>query len=290
MTEKSDESIKLKSLEILLNKYKNENEHLKSQNETLKTYRNRIIGYILILSSIIILLLSLFLMKDLQFIFLGITAIACVCLAIYLIFIYSPKTYPIKVLSSALQLTINNLIQGFSHFQLEKNAIFLPTDETVYQFIPFISGANNKGFPLLKELNDEVFEIENKGIIVHPIGFSVFELVKKELDQNKIKLEKLEILLQELLIDQLNLVKMANLKKLDKGRYELILSENVFKTIYQSSKNITKFYTQIGCPITSFVAILLAWSTNRAVLLKSVDFGQFEDSSITVYELGDLFH
>jgi len=166
----------------------------------------------------------------------------------------------------------------------------LPTDETVYQFIPFMSGANNKGFPLLKELNDEVFEIENKGIIVHPIGFSVFELVKKELDQNKIKLEKLEILLQELLIDQLNLVKMANLKKLDKGRYELILSENLFKTIYQSSKNITKFYTQIGCPITSFVAILLAWSTNRAVLLKSVDFGQFEDSSITVYELGDLFH
>jgi hypothetical protein len=231
-------------------------------------------------------------MKDLQFIFLGITAIACVCLAIYLIFIYSPKTYPIKVLRSALQLTINNLIQLFSHFQLEKNAIFLPTDDTVYQFIPFMSGANNKGFPLLKELNDEVFEIENKGIIVHPIGFSVFELVKKELelDQNKIKLEKLEILLQELLIDQLNLVKMANLKKLDKGRYELILSENLFNTIYQSPKNITKFYTQIGCPITSFVAILLAWSTNRAVLLKSVDFGQFEDSSITVYELGDLFH
>jgi hypothetical protein len=292
MSEKSDESIKMKSLEILLNKNKSENELLKSQNESLKKYKNRVIGYILILSSTLVLLLSVFLIKDLQFIFLGIVAVSCICLAIYLIFIYSPKSYPIKVLNSALQLTINNLIQSFSHFQLEKNALFLPTDQTIYQFIPFSSEASNKAFPDLKELNNEVFEIENKGIIFHPIGFSIFELVKKEfnLEHNKIKSENLELVLQELLVDQLNLVKMVNLKKLDKGSYKLILSNNLFDTIYQSSKNMIQAYTQIGCPISSFVAILLAWSSNRIILLKSVEFGPLEDSSIIVYELGDLFH
>ncbi|MDD1776897.1 MAG: hypothetical protein LUQ65_01930 [Candidatus Helarchaeota archaeon] len=292
MSEKSDESIKSKALEILLNKYKDENENLNAQIESLKRYKNRTIGYILIFASTLILLLSVFLIKDLQFIFLGIAAIALISLAIYLIFIYTPRSYPLKVLNSALQLTTNNLIQLLSHFQLENNAIFLPTEQTVHQFIPFMSGASKNGFPLLKELYNGVFEIENKGLIIHPIGFSIFELVKKEfnLDRNKIKSENLELLLQEMLINQLNLVKTVNLRKLDKGRYELFLSDNLFDTIYQSSKNATKLYMQIGCPIRSFIAILLAWSTNRAILLKSVDFGQLENSSITVYELGDLFH
>lgn len=292
MSEKLDDPIKIKSLEILLNKWKEESEDLRLQVESLKKYKNRIIGYILILASATIFLVSVFLIKDLQFIFIGITAIACICLAIYLIFIYAPKNYAIKVLNSALNLTINNLSQLFHYFQLEKNAIFLPTEQTVYQFIPFTSGTSNVAFPLLKELNNDVFEIKNKGIIIHPIGFSIFDLIKEEfkLDHNQLKSENLELLLQELLIDQLNLVKMVNLKKLDKGRYELILSDNLFNAIYRSSKNSTQNYTQIGCPISSFVAILLARSTNRIILVKSVDFGQLEDSSIIIYELGDLFH
>lgn len=291
MTEKSNELNKIKSLEILLNKYKSENEYLNSQNENLRKYKIRFLGYTLMLLSTIILLISVFLIKDLQFVFLGFIIGACILLAIYLVFIYFPKNYNIKVLNSALKLAIDNLYRLGSHYHLERNAIFLPTADNVYQFIPF-SGTNKNIFPLVKDLNNDVFEIENKGIILHPIGFSIFELVKKEfsLEGDKIKSEKLELLIQEILIDQLNLVKIVNLRKPDKGQYELILSENVFDTIYQSSKKVPGVYTQIGCPISTFVAILLALSTSRAILLKSVDFSQTGDNSIIVYELGDIFH
>jgi hypothetical protein len=291
MAEEADNSIKMKSLEILLNKYKSENEFLKSQIEHLKKYKNHVIGYILILSSAIIFLLSMFFIGNLQFVFLGFSAIALISLAIYLIFIYSPNTYPLKAFSSALKFAINNLAQVLTYFQLEKMVIFLPIKDTVYQFIPFTSESNSKELPASNELSDDTFEIQNKGIIFHPIGFSIVELVKNEFSMNLYKIDqnKLETLLQEILIDQLNLVRALSFTKLSKGRYKLIFTEDPLNFNYLAKNNV-KIDPQIGCPICSFVAILLAWSTSRSILLKTVDFNPIENASTIFYELGELYH
>lgn len=291
MAEESDESIKIKSFGILLNKYKGENEVLKCQNENLKKYRNRFVGYILILSSVFIFLFSVIFIENLQLILLGFAIIALISFAIYLIFIYSPQVYPLKTYSSALKLAMDNLARILTYFQLEKNTIFLPLNDTVYQFIPFASASNNQELPASNELSDDKFEIENKGIILHPVGFSIVELVRNEFNTDLFKIEqkKLETSIQSILIDQLNLVKTLNFTKLDKGRYKLITTEGSL-TNKRSTKNNTKIDSQISYPICSFVAILLAWSTDRAILLKSVDFNQMENSSTIIYELGDFYH
>lgn len=291
MAEESDESIKIKSFGILLNKYKGENEVLKCQNENLKKYRNRFVGYILILSSVFIFLFSVIFIENLQLILLGFVIIALISFAIYLIFIYSPQVYPLKTYSSALKLAMDNLARILTYFQLEKNTIFLPLNDTVYQFIPFASASNNQELPASNELSDDKFEIENKGIILHPVGFSIVELVRNEFNTDLFKIEqkKLETSIQSILIDQLNLVKTLNFTKLDKGRYKLITTEGSL-TNKRSTKNNTKIDSQISYPICSFVAILLAWSTDRAILLKSVDFNQMENSSTIIYELGDFYH
>jgi len=292
MIEKSDNSIKVRSLEILLNKYRYENEFLKSQNEYLKKYRNHIVAYTLILSSAIIFLLCILFTENLQFIFLIFTTVALISLAIYLIFIYSHKTYPLKIFSSALKIAVNNFAQILTNFQLGKNSIFLPANDTVYQFIPFASGLINKELPASSELNRDIFEIENRGIILHPIGFSIVELLKIESNINlrEIDLDKLEVLLQEIIIDQLNLAKTLNFVKLDKGRYKLILTENFLNNFSHLAKNNIKFDLQIGCPIYSFVAILLSWNTDRSILLNITDFNARENISTVIYELGDLYH
>ena len=293
MSKKSEKATKDLSLEILLNKYKTDNEKLQSENERLKKFEKKFVGYLIILSSAIILSLCVILfLSEIQYILMAFFAFALICVAIFLIFIYSPRTYHLDIAGSALTKEISNLVQALSTFPLENYAVFLPVDKKVYQFVPFLSVSSPKKLPTPDELREDVFKIPQKGIVLAPMGEGLIEFLDNEAsyDQYKNDPSKMEILLQELLIDKLNLVKSLTFVKLDKGQYKLVLSDSIFSEIFQFDKPNIKIFTQIVGPISSFMAVFLAMITNRVILLKSHRFEQGENLSTTIYELGELYH
>jgi hypothetical protein len=195
----------------------------------------------------------------------------------------------LSLTNTALQIVSFNLNQALSTFSLEKFSVFLPVDGKVYQYIPYLSTLEAQKYPILNELIANVFQIQNKGIILEPIGESVCEFVTNDLfiDLRKNNIDQIENLLQVLLIDKLNLVKTLHLIKLEKGQYKLIITDNFFAPIYQLNQHDNP--NHIGCPVRSFVAVILAQMTNRAVLLKSHEFDQATNSLTVIYELGELY-
>ncbi|NVM52486.1 MAG: hypothetical protein HWN66_02200 [Candidatus Helarchaeota archaeon] len=292
MDTKTENSIRKKSIEILLNKYKSDNEKLIIENKRLEKYKKKIIGYILIFVSVIIFFLSvLIIITEIQIILLSFVSIALISMTIFLIFIYSPKTHQLDLTKDTLKTVFYNLSHAISHFNLEKYATFLPIDEIVYQFVPFISDSSQKKYPTSNELREDILKIPNKGILLHPTGYSLLELIINEfqMDISKVDINNITILLQEILMEQLNLIETLDFVRLDRGRYKLVLIGNIFSLICQLDKPDLNIGTQIGDPICSFVAILLARITKRSILLKSHEFKQKENSSIVIFELGEIY-
>jgi len=292
MSKELENNMSIKSMEILLNKYKKDNEKLLKENQKLERYKKKFIGFFLIFLSVSILIIgAVFFIANFQFILLSFFAIALFSFAVFLIFIYSPKTHHLDLLNSVYQTVSLNLINTLSKWDLENYSVFLPTNEKVFQFIPFHSNTKSKTLPSPDELKEDRFEILDKGIILESTGNSILESVINEnnIDFSKNDVNTIGIVIQELVQDQLNLVKIIDFIKQDKGRYELIFTGSLFTQHYKFYE-IRDIRTRVGCPISCFVAMLLAYNIKRPVFLKSYEINQEEKTATILFELGELYH
>ncbi len=292
MDEKSKSSSKIKALEILLEKYKRDSEKLIAENKRLKKYRQQFIGDLLIFLSAVIFSISVFFfIAEIQLILIALFAFAISCLAIYLVFVYSPREYHLNLTNATLKIAYNNLVQALSSFHLESYSIFLFKEDKVLQYIPFQSLSDSIKLPTSKELIPSNFKIQNKGILLEPFGNGILKLIEEIMSIERLKLNNtnIEPLLQEIFVEKLNLARDLNFSILEKKQYKLILTENYFNYLDIMKKPMIKGFVPIGCPISSCVAILLAHITKRSIILRSYHINQKENISTIILELGELY-
>lgn len=269
-----------------------ENEDLKAKVQRLKIYQKKFLGYLIILASVIIFSLTISLnFVDINLVLIFIFIITLIGVTIFLLFIYSPKTTQNEVMNTSLKRVIVNLGHLLESYDIEEYSIFLSVDDQMFQFLPFSTNINSKKIPIISELNENDLIIKNKGIILQPIGLDLIKYIEDDnlRDQIKNNLEILTELLQKILIEDLSLVNYCILEKLEKGQYKLTLQGSIFADLYQITYSRIKVISQINCPISNFIGVLLAKTTNRAIIMRSKEFNNHTNELFVIYELSEFY-
>lgn len=177
--------------------------------------------------------------------------------------------------SISIYSTIDRIIKDFRY--KGKGYYIPPVPETanlpahlkgLRDIIVFISANHNITLPSIEEMSKGKFLTEkSKGILVTPPGSGLLTHIEKQLrvDFTNIQLDELCEVLPRLIIENLNLGKSMDLKRLENGIYMEII-DSLYTNLYSQESNL-KSVNLIGDPIVSAVACAIAKASSKTITI-----------------------
>jgi hypothetical protein len=145
--------------------------------------------------------------------------------------------------------------------------VYLPNHlKGLKDMVIFISTETAASTPSIEEMAKGKFFLENpEGICITPPGLGLLAQIEKELkrDLTKLDLNELCEALSQLIPENLQLAREAELKLEDNKQVYLKLVDSAYKRLY--TQQDLKSVATLGCPLVSAVACAIAKSTGKAV-------------------------
>ena len=252
----------LQKEEELLAKMKElEKNNLRAKSHRKRRQPSTIAGYTMIATGILSLAFSVYASSTiLVFMGLGLTFWGALLLFI------RPQKYVRSVLMDSTALsslrTIDRIMTDLGY--LEKG-IYIPRGNPE-RAVVFVPSEPFGRIPKAKEIEDQTFIKNPKGIAMVPPGLALANLIEKELgvDLRKCSLEALSERLPKLLIEDLEMAQNFEMHvNGDEVRFKF--DESIYSDFCHKLSISTRVCAGLGCPICSAMACVLAISTGRPV-------------------------
>jgi hypothetical protein len=274
----------LQNEEKLLAKIKElEKKNLRAKTRSKRRQPSTLAGYTMTATGILALAFSvLFSSTILAFIGLGLTFWGALLLFI------RPQKYVRSVLMDSTALSsLRTIDRVMTHLGYLEQGIYIPGGNPE-RAVVFVPSEPYGRIPKAKEIEDQTFIENPKGIAMIPPGLALALLIEKELgvDLGKCSLETLSERLPKLLIEDLEMAQNFEMHvKGDEVRFKF--DESIYSDFCHKLASSTRVCAGLGCPICSAMACVLAISTGRPVIFegdKNSPDGKMLESSYRLLE------
>jgi hypothetical protein len=269
--------------ELIVKMKELETTNLRAKSRKKGIQPSTIAGYTMVATGVISLALSVYVSSTiLVFMGLGLTFWGALLLFI------RPQKYVRSALMDSTALssmrTIDRVMTSLGY--LEKG-IYIPggNPERAVVFVPSEPFGR---IPKAKEIEDQTFIENPKGIVMIPPGLALANLIEKELgvDLKKCSLEALNERLPKLIIEDLEIAQNFEMHvNGDEVRFKF--DGSIYSDFCHKLSNSTRVCAGLGCPMCSAMACVLAISTGRPVSFEGDKFsadGKSLESSYRILE------
>jgi hypothetical protein len=244
------------------------------------------IGYLLLFSGAIVLILSIIYTSHIPA-FIGISLTFWGAL---LLFIKPTKYVKASLLESTAISTFTNINRIIASMNYRGKGIYLPpkyskgpTDGTV-----FIPTKEERTIPSVEEVAQEKIFLENpKGICLTPSGLDLTNLYEEEfgIDFTKSSLEYLQNKLPKLFIEGLEIAKTFEMEKRE-NNIHVKISDSIYTDFCNEAKALTKnACNSFACPLCSSIACALTRVTGKPVIIKKTSFSADRKTMHVYYQI-----
>lgn len=251
-----------------ISRSKSEEQELRHELRKHRRKPSDTIAYILLFSGAISLVTSVvYSSSTLAFIGLGLTFWGALFL-----FIKSTKYVKASLLDSTAFSLLSTVDQILTDLNYRGKAIYLPPKyvKTVKSGIVFISSEKGIIIPPAEEVaKGKIFLEKPKGICITPPGLDLANLYEKELKKDfaKVDLNYLQNNLPKLFIEDLEIAEDLEMN-IEDNMIKTRITGSIHNDLCNRVRNLLNIRDSFGCPICSSVAVALARSTGKPIVIE----------------------
>jgi hypothetical protein len=187
--------------------------------------------------------------------------------------------------------SIVNLNQLITELNYTGKAVYLPPkylkDATASKV--YIGAQPGKESLLVKEIHekeDKVLLKNPAGMLITPPGMELANLFESKLGKNfaKVDLQYFEKNIPSLLVETFMIAQHVDIK-IENNRVHLKLEGSTFKSVCDRTRRLSKLSANLGCPLCSAFACLLAKATGKLIVIEKEEQNENGEITITQFAL-----
>jgi len=166
-----------------------------------------------------------------------------------------------------------------------EKGVYLPSgnsDNTII-FVPSQSLAR---VPSFQSVEKETFVKNPDGMVILPPGLELARLIERQLgvEFKGLGLEKISIRLSKLLIEDLEIVEDFDMQ-VDGDLVRFKFVKSVYSDLCRNLRGSTRFWSSLGCPISSAMACIVAQASGKPVAFEEEKFSEDWRTIVSSYRI-----
>ena len=204
-----------------------------------------------------------------------------------LLFIRPRKYVRSDLMDSTALSSLKTVDRVMTEFGYNQRAIYIPR-QNPEKVIAFVPQNTLTDFSKLKDIKDQTFIDDPKGITIIPPGLELSNLIERELgiEFGKTSLKTLSERLPKLLTEDLEIFQNFEMKVED-NTVHIKFEEPIYSELCKKLRDCTSICSSLGCPICSAMACVLAQASGKPVAfdkdVRSSD-GRTTESTYMIHE------